>query len=232
MIKSLKKIKILFIEDEENLLNSLSFILEANGFDVTKAVSGEEAVEKIKDNIFDMILLDISLPGMDGFETAEKIKKIKGTENTYVVILTGSSLENHQIKALESFADDYILKPVKPAVLIAKIHSILRRVNKNQHDESALVFGNLVIEPESREIFVDGENIELTKTEFDILFLMADSPSKVFSRDKIISIIKGYDYYITERSVDFQIFGLRKKLKDEGRRVITVRGVGYKFTEN
>lgn len=231
MLTSLKKNRILFVEDEENLLNSLSFILEANGFDVTKSISGEDALDNIKENSYDMVLLDLFLPGIDGFETAEQIKKIKGTENTYIVILTGSHLEDNEVKALESFADDYILKPVKPALLIAKIHSILRRGSKVQHSDKILTFGDFVINPDSREIYINNENIELTKTEFDILFLMAESPSKVFSRDKIISVIKGYDYYITERSVDFQVFGLRKKLKHEGRRIVTVRGVGYKFAE-
>lgn len=221
--------KILFVEDEENLLNSISFILESEGFVVHRTRSGEEALHALEVTTPDLILLDITLPGIDGFEVAERLRKNKATEKVAIVMLTGRSVEEDVVRALETWADDYIVKPVRPRMLIARINAVLRRKTTRAPEADTLRFDTLSIDIAGREAAIEGKPVSLTRTEFDILFLLARDPNTVFSRAQVIGAIRGEDYFITERSIDFQIFGLRKKLGPYAERIETIRGIGYKF---
>jgi two-component system, OmpR family, alkaline phosphatase synthesis response regulator PhoP len=220
---------LLFVEDEKNLLNSLSYILEHEGFTVLKAASGEEALALAGKNRLDIVLLDISLPGINGFEVAERIRKMPAAGSPCIIMLTGSELEEDMIRALTSHADDYITKPVRPRVLLARIEAVSRRVKAQSGDKGPLCFNGLRIDPRGVEAVLDGVPLELTKTEFDILLLLAENQNRAYSRAQIISKIRGEDYCVTERSIDYQVFSLRKKLGSAGELIQTVHGVGYKF---
>jgi DNA-binding response OmpR family regulator len=220
---------LLFVEDEKNLLNSLSYILEHEGFTVLKAASGEEALALAAKNRLDVVLLDISLPGIDGFEVAERLRKISAAGSPCIIMLTGSELEEDMIRALTSHADDYITKPVRPKVLLARIEAVTRRVKARSREKESLCFDGLRIDPRGFEATLDGAPLELTKTEFGILLLLAENQNRAYSREQIISKIRGDDYCVTERSIDYQIFSLRKKLGIAAELIQTVHGVGYKF---
>lgn len=220
--------KILFIEDETNLLNSLSFILEQEGYKVFMAGTGEEGLKIADKNIPDLVLLDISLPGIDGFEVARKLKSAKKTENVPVVMLTGSDLEDDMVKALDNFAVDYITKPVRPRVLISRLKAVFRKMDLgSESDNTEIKSGKIVLDLNTREVTVAQKKIPFTKTEFELLKLFLEREEKVVSRSSIIKNIYGDDYSITDRAVDFQVYSIRKKLGDEGLRIESVRGIGY-----
>ena len=224
------KTKILFVEDEVSLQKSIAYILEKEGFSVTAVNTGEDAVKSaIKENP-DLILLDLMLPGIDGFEVCEILKRNPRTANIYIVMLTGKRMVEDITKGLGQFADDYITKPFEPAILIARIQAILRRKLKTGEKENRLIrFGELTIDTAGREVTAGGERLDLTRTEFDLLLLLARNPNIVFSRAKILDHIRQDDYELTERIVDYQVSGLRKKLTPAGQFIETVRGIGYKF---
>jgi two-component system, OmpR family, alkaline phosphatase synthesis response regulator PhoP len=221
--------KLLFVEDEKNLLNSLSYILEHEGFTVLKAASGEEALVLAGKHRLDIVLLDISLPGIDGFEVAERLRKMPSAGSPCIIMLTGSDLEEDMIRALTNHADDYITKPVRPRVLLARIAAVSRRVHTLSRETNPLCFNGLRIDPRGFEAVLDGRPLELTKTEFDILLLLAENRKRAYSRAQIISSIRGDDYNVTERSIDYQVFSLRKKLGAAADMIQTVHGVGYRF---
>lgn len=224
-----RKPRILFIEDEQNLLNSMAFILEREGFDVEKASSGEAGLKLVSEFQPDLILLDLNLPGMDGFEVAEQLASFCPRNCPAIIVITGRNEEKDMVSGLERFADDYIIKPVQPRVLIARIQSVLRRIEPD-HDGDTLCHAPIEINRDSFVVTVDGKPVRLTKSEFRILDLLMRSPEKVLSREQIINAVKGFDCYVTERIVDFQICRIRRKLGQYGSRIETVRGVGYKFT--
>ncbi len=220
--------KILFIEDETNLLNSLSFILEQEGYKVFMAGTGEEGLKIADKNIPDIVLLDISLPGIDGFEVAQKLKSTKKTENVPVVMLTGSDLEDDMVKALDNFAVDYITKPVRPRVLISRLKAVFRKMDLgSRSDNTAIKSGKIVLDLNTREVTLDKRKVPFTKTEFELLKLFLEREEKVVSRSSIIKNIYGDDYSITDRAVDFQVYSIRKKLGDDGARIESIRGIGY-----
>ncbi len=224
----MEKYSILFVEDEINLLNSLSYILEKENFTVIKSTSAENALKEIKQQTPDLILLDLSLPGMDGFEFAEILSK--RDESIPIIILTGRSDEEDVINGLEKYADEYLLKPVKPKIIIARIHSLLRRVNNKKIDFSS-ENPEFYINKNSREVFIESVPVELTKMEFEILNLFFYHKNHVFSRENIINYLHGGNYRTTNRAIDFQIYNLRKKLGKIGTKIQTVRGIGYKFKD-
>ncbi len=221
--------QILFVEDEPNLLNSLSYILESDGFVVKKALSAEEAVIILNNFVPDVVLLDVMLPGISGLELAAKIKKNPTLKHTFIIMQSGIEEEDDVISALENYADDYITKPVKPRMLIARINAVLRRAGKKTEVVENIEHGAFLIDVHSRKVFLDKTEIELTKSEFDILALLASQQNHVFSRNRIIGSLHGDDFFVTERSIDFLMFSLRKKLHSFGEKIETVRGVGYRF---
>ncbi len=220
----------MFVEDDVSLQKSISYILEKEGFDVICTKTGEEAIELAKEKIPDLILLDLVLPGIDGFSVCEILKKDIQTEKIFIIMLTGKGLVGEIVKGLELYADDYITKPFEPEILIARIHAVLRRKMKSlQREQSLLKFKDLAIDLKGYVVRVAGEKIELTKTEFDIIALLARTPNQVFTRARILDHVRDDNYPITERVVDYQVTGIRKKLGKVGEYIKTVRGVGYKF---
>ena len=224
------EIRILFVEDEINLQRSLAYILEKEGFAMTAVRTGEEAIESVRARRPDLLLLDLGLPGIDGYEVCRALRREQGTTGLPVIMLTGRGLPNDIVRGLKEYADDYIVKPCDPEVLIARIRAVLRRNGRApERTPEPLTFGTLSFDPLSREAWAAGRPVALTRTEFDILALLAGTPNRVFSRSQIIDRVRGDDYAITERTVDFQICRLRRKLGRDGGRIETVRGLGYKF---
>lgn len=224
------KVKILLVEDDVSLQKSLAFILEKEGFKVLSTQTGEEAVIITRKEKPDLILLDIILPGIDGYKVCQILKKNPQTANIFIILLTGKRKLEDIVLGLKEYADDYIIKPFEPQILIARIHALLRRKNKSENsDRNIMEFDGLMIKLDAYEVFVNGEKIDLTKTEFDILSLLAGKPNQVFTRSRILDYVREDNYSITERVVDYQITGIRKKLGKARKYIQTVRGVGYKF---
>jgi len=223
---------ILVVDDEEDLLELLRFNLSGEGFSVTCAATGEEALEKLKAGMPDLILLDLMLPGIDGLEVARRLKTHSVTKEVPIIMLTAKGEEGDIVKGLEMGADDYITKPFSRKVLAARIRAVLRRRQEKPKEEGGvLAVHDLVIHPGRREVLVKGRPVELTFTEFGILNFLARRPGWVFTRSQIVDAVRGDEYFVTDRSVDVQIVGLRKKLGTTANYIETVRGVGYRFKE-
>jgi two-component system phosphate regulon response regulator PhoB len=226
------KEKILVVDDEEDILELLRFNLSRDGCQVLCASSGEEALRLVRSEIPDLIVLDLMLPGIDGLEVTRRLKSDANTKPLPIVMLTAKGEEADIVTGLELGADDYVTKPFSPRILVARVRAVLRRKAKEApQDTSVIRIHDLVIDPGRREVLVNGEPVELTFTEFGILNYMARRPGWVFTRFQIVDAVKGEDYPVTDRSVDVQIVGLRKKLGPAGKYVETVRGVGYRFKE-
>jgi two-component system alkaline phosphatase synthesis response regulator PhoP len=226
------KQKILVVDDEEDILELLTFNLTKEGYDVSSASSGEEALSVARTGSPDLILLDLMLPGMDGLEVARRIKGEPSTKHIPIVMLTAKGEESDIVTGLELGADDYITKPFSRKVLVARLRAVLRRKEEQPPDEKSIFKRHdLVIHLGRHEILVSGKQVQLTMTEFGILSFLARRPGWVFTRSQIVDGVKGEDYFVTDRSVDVQIVGLRKKLGSASRWIETVRGVGYRFKE-
>jgi len=226
------KEKILVIDDEEDILELLKYNLSREGYQVFCAATGEDALRQVASGLPDLIILDLMLPGMDGLEVARTIKADPSTKDTPIVMLTAKGEEADIVTGLELGADDYITKPFSPRVLLARVRAVLRRrVRESTDDTSVLQIRELEIHPGRREVLVNGEPVQLTFTEFGILNFLARRPGWVFTRSQIVDAVRGDDYFVTDRSVDVQIVGLRKKLGPAGTDIETVRGVGYRFRD-
>jgi two-component system, OmpR family, alkaline phosphatase synthesis response regulator PhoP len=224
------KEKILVVDDEEDILELLKFKLSKEGYQVMCAASGEEALRCVRSETPDLIVLDLMLPGMDGIEVARELKNDFHTKNIPIVMLTAKGEEADIVTGLELGADDYITKPFSPRILTARVKAVLRRRVKRSQDKAEVIqIHNILIHPGRREALVDGNPVQLTFTEFGILHFLARRPGWVFTRSQIVDEVRGDDYYVTDRSVDVQIVGLRKKLGPAGDYIETVRGVGYRF---
>ncbi len=228
----MSKEKILVVDDEEDILELVRYNLFKNGYQVTCVTSGELAMQKLKEETPHMILLDLMLPGMDGLDVCRSLRSNPATVNIPIIMITAKGEDADIVTGLELGADDYLTKPFSPRVLLARIRAILRRNKQDELDESSVLkTHDIVVNPARHEVLVKGEQLMLTATEFGILHFLARRPGWVFSREQIISAVKGDDYPVTERSVDVQVVGLRKKLGDSGDLIETVRGVGYRFKE-
>ncbi|MBN1197233.1 MAG: response regulator transcription factor [Candidatus Aminicenantes bacterium] len=222
--------RVLLVEDDQTLMRSLAYILEQDGFTVRMSGSGEEALETAREFMPDLILLDVKLPGISGYDVSRILRQDYRTSGIFIVMLTGRTLTADIIRGLESFADDYITKPFDPQVLTARIRAVLRRKAKIDDPPPAVLKRGLVtVNLESHEVTVGIRPVPLTKTEFDMLVCLTRRPNIVLSRSQILSAIREDDYAITERIVDYQISGLRRKLREAGECIETIRGVGYKF---
>jgi DNA-binding response OmpR family regulator len=222
--------RILLVDDDASLQKSLAFILEKEGFKVLSAKTGEEAVILARKEKPDLILLEILLPGIDGYKVCQILKKDPLTADIFIVLLTGKKKLEDVVFGLREYADDYILKPFEPQILIARLRALLRRKNKSMNgDRPVLEFGGLAIDLDAHEVRIAGKPVSLTKTEFDILSLLAGSPNKVFTRSRILDHVREDKYSITERVVDYQMTGIRRKLGGARKYIHTVHGVGYKF---
>jgi len=224
--------RILLVDDEEDILNLVKYNLERDGYKVETVTTGEAAVRAARENVPDLILLDLMLPGMDGFDVCRILKNDKNVMKTQIVMLTAKGEDSDIVAGLELGADDYITKPFSPRVLIARVKAVLRRDSKVKEGKSPLIkVDEMEIDTVRHRVAVSGESIDLTATEFDILVYLARRPGWVFTRSQIINGVKGDDYPVTDRSVDVQILNLRKKLGDAGVNIETVRGVGYRFKD-
>lgn len=228
------KEQILIVEDEEDIQQLVSFNLIKSGFHVFCAESGEEGIRRLENEKIDCILLDLMLPGMNGIEFCRKVKNTPEYSSIPIIMLTAKGEEEDIVSGLEQGADDYIPKPFSPKVLIARLKAVLRRKGESGEpgeDAETIIIHELKVDSGRHEVQVDGEEVKLTMTEFSILALLAGRPGWVFSRQQIIDAVRGYDYMVTPRAIDVQIFGLRKKLKSAGKYIETVRGIGYRFIE-
>ena len=226
------KEKILVVDDEEDILELLRFNLSREGYQVSCAASGEEALSLVRSEIPGLIVLDLMLPGIDGLEVTRRLKNDPNTKNIPIVMLTAKGEEADIVTGLELGADDYITKPFSPRILVARVRAVLRRkVKEPSEDTSAFQIHNLLIHPGRHEVLVNGKPVQLTFTEFAILNYLARRPGWVFTRFQIVDAVRGEDYPVTDRSVDVQIVGLRRKLGPAGKYIETVRGVGYRFKE-
>ena len=223
------KKQILIIEDEPDIQELLSFNLDNNGYKVYTASNGEKGLEVARKEHPDLILLDLMLPGIHGLDVCRIIKSDQETSGISIIMLTALGQEEDIIKGLETGADDYVTKPFSLQVLEARIKSVLRRVPENVENTKTIKIQDIQIKPRTREVKINGVVPELTFTEFQILHLLASHPGWVFTRYQIIDKIRGDNYPVTDRSVDFQIVGLRKKMGGKGNLIQTVRGVGYRF---
>ncbi|MCG6893760.1 MAG: response regulator transcription factor [Desulfobacteraceae bacterium] len=224
--------QLLVVDDEEDILELVRYTLVREGYHVKCASSGEEALDRLRSEPVDLVVLDLMLPGIDGLEVARRLKQENGTRGIPVVMLTAKGEESDVVTGLELGADDYITKPFSPRILTARIRTVLRRHSRSQAAESnTLIFPDLQIYLHKHEVLVQGQPVSLTFTEFEVLTFLAKRPGWVFTRSQIVDAVRGDSYSVTDRSVDVQIVGLRKKLGPCGSYVETVRGVGYRFRE-
>ena len=224
--------KILIVEDEEDILELIRYNLHKDGYQVSTAMTGENGIEVARRVIPDLILLDIMLPGMDGLEVCKLLKHEPATMKIPIIMLTAKGEEADIVTGLELGADDYMTKPFSPKIVIARVRNILRRKNRDEMDDkSTIKHKDLVIHPGRHEVLVKGKMVDLTFTEFRVLQFLAKRPGWVYTRAQIVDAVRGEDYPVTDRSVDVQIVGLRRKLGSCGSYIDTVRGVGYRFKE-
>ena len=226
------KEKVLVVDDEEDILELVRYNLNKDGYKITCALTGEEALKKARSENYDLIILDLMLPGIDGLEVTRKLKDEPKTRDVPVVMLTAKGEESDVVAGLELGADDYVTKPFSPRILTARVRAVLRRKTSHALDDSTVIrIHGFEIDSGKRNVIVDGRPVELTYTEFQVLWNLARRPGWVFTRTQIVDAVRGDDYPVTDRSVDVQIVGLRKKLGNYGKYIETVRGVGYRFRE-
>lgn len=223
--------KICIIEDEKDIVRLLSYNLEKEGYDVASLGTGETAVEFILSEKPDLILLDIMIPSVDGFEVCKRLKANANTAHIPIIMITAKTEESNIVTGLELGADDYIAKPFSIVVLIARVRAALRRSVQTEPlpTEEVLSFGDISIYPQRHEVTLSGELIALSHTEFNLLCCLSSQPGRVFSRLQIIDFMKGENYFVTQRLVDVLLVSIRKKLGPAAAYIETVRGVGYKF---
>ena len=222
--------KILIIEDDTEIQEMLKYAFAQEGWNIVQAMTGEEGLEHLRKEGADCIILDIMLPGMDGFKVLKKIREDESFRTTPLIMCTARGEEADIVTGLELGADDYVVKPYSPRVLAARIRAGLRRKEaESSQAETILRHGNLSLDVEKHSCFLGETPLDLFATEFAILAHFMSHPDIVFSRQKLITAIRGPDYPVTDRSVDVQILGLRKKLGKAGDMIETIRGVGYRF---
>ncbi|MBU0679449.1 MAG: response regulator [Verrucomicrobia bacterium] len=223
---------ILIVEDDEDIRELIKFNLASEGFKIISSETGEAGLRAARDDLPDLIVLDLMLPGIDGLDVCRVLKNDPKTRHIAIVMVTAKGEETDVVAGLELGADDYVTKPFSPKVLIARVRTVLRRKSREEPDEMAPVTrGDLVIDPGRHQVLLRNKPLDLTATEFGVLHLLARKPGWVFTRQQIVDNVKGEDYAVTERSVDVQMVGLRKKLGRYADAIETVRGVGYRFKE-
>ena len=226
------KKNVFVVEDEEDILDLIRHHLTKEGFVVASATDGLDAVKAIMRKPPDLILLDLMLPGLDGLEVCRQLKNDPKTAGVPILMVTAKDEESDVVAGLELGADDYIVKPFRMKELVARVRTALRRQRPAQLDKEAPVrAGAIEIHPGRHEVKVDGEPVEMTVTELRILQVLASRPGWVLTRDQIVDAVRGADYAVTDRAVDFQIVGIRRKLGEHADCIETVRGVGYRFRE-
>ena len=222
--------RILVIEDDEDIQELIRFNLEKEAYKVSCRGTAEDGIKSLAVKIPDLILLDLMLPGMDGLTACRRIRSEENTRQVPLIMVSAKGSEADVVTGLELGADDYITKPFSPRVLLARVRATLRRAGEPGDDGGEIMRrGDIEIDNLHHEVRLAGKPVELTLTEFRVLEALARRPGVVFTRYQIVDAVKGEDYPVTDRSVDVQIVGLRKKLKKYGRHIETVRGMGYRL---
>lgn len=219
--------KILLIDDEQDILEILSYNLEKEGYIVYTADNGNEGIEKAKEILPDLILLDVMMPDKDGIETCQDLRKIKELQKTLIVFLSARSEEFSQLAGYQAGANDYVVKVIKPKVLISKINALLQLTNSVEEKSKVLEIGDLIIDKDNFRVSKSGQVFLLPKKEFDLLYLLASNTQKVFKREEILEKVWGNDVIVGERTIDVHIRRLREKLGDNS--IQTLKGIGYKL---
>ncbi len=221
---------ILIVDDEKDILEILRFNIEKEGYTVDLASNGLEALEKMKFRTPDLVLLDVMMPMMDGIETCQAIKENAHYNDVIICFLTARAEDYSQIAGLEAGGDDYISKPIKPKVLMSRIHALLRRKNRSIVVQLDTQTEGIIISRETHLVYVDGVGIQLPRKEFELLSLLASKPNNVFKRESILANVWGNNVIVGDRTIDVHIRKLREKIGEKY--IATIKGVGYKFVEN
>lgn len=221
--------KILIVDDEQDILELIEFNLLKDGYQVFMASNGLDAIVEAKKVRPDLVILDVMMPKMDGIEACRQLRALPEFKNTFILFLTARNEEYSEIAGFNAGADDYIAKPIKPRALVSRINAILRRNNQQegQADLKKLEIAGLVIDPEAFLVYRNGQKVVLAKKEFELLYLLASRPGKVFTREQILKSVWEESVIVTNRTIDVHVRKLREKLGDSY--VGTVKGVGYKF---
>jgi two-component system, OmpR family, alkaline phosphatase synthesis response regulator PhoP len=221
--------KILLVDDEADILEFVGYNLKKEGFLVTTASNGSEALEKARKHRPHLILLDVMMPGMDGIETCDTLRKDESFKDTLIAFLTARGEDYSQVAGFDAGADDYITKPIKPKVLVSRVKALLRRSSTSTEliEGNILTFGDLSIDHEKYQVNIKSKKIELPRKEFELLYLLCSKPGKVFSRDEILDRIWGNEVVVGGRTIDVHVRKIREKIGEKYIR--TVKGVGYKF---
>ncbi len=223
---------ILIVEDEEDVMALIRYNLAKEGFRCDAANTGQDALERAQAVLPDLVLLDLMLPVLDGLDVCKRLKSSPKTENIPIIMVTAKSDETDIVTGLELGADDYVTKPFSPKVLMARVRAVLRRKTGDMPAMSSVVkIHDIEVDPGRHRVLVEGKTVELTSSEFALLHFLSARPGWVFTRYQIVDAIHGSDYPVTDRSIDVQVVGLRKKLGAAGKYVETVRGIGYRFKE-
>ena len=222
-----KDIKILLVDDEPDILEIVGYNLSQEGYQISTAINGKEAVAKAKKVLPHLIIMDVMMPEMDGMEACENIRKIPELSNVIIAFLTARSEDYSQVAGFDAGADDYITKPIKPKLLVSKVKALLRRLKETEQNSETLNVGGIEINREEYKIVKEGVEIVLPRKEFELLYLLASKPGKVFKREEILDKVWGNDVIVGGRTIDVHIRKLREKIGDEFFK--TIKGVGYKF---
>ncbi|MBK6346779.1 MAG: response regulator transcription factor [Bacteroidales bacterium] len=219
--------KILLADDEPDVLEFLSYNLKKEGYQILKAKNGRDALNIARDELPQLVILDVMMPEMDGIETCREIKQYPELKNTIIIFLTARGEDYSQIAGFEAGADDYITKPIKPRILTSRVKALLRRYNPSDQSPETYHLPDMVIDREKYLIVKDGKNIVLPKKEFELLVLLTSKPNKVFSREEIFARVWGSDVIVGDRTIDVHVRKIREKIGIEN--IKTIKGVGYKY---
>ncbi len=222
-----KEIKILLVDDEADILEIVSYNLQQEGFQIFTAVNGKEAIAKAKKEIPHLIIMDVMMPEMDGMEACEAIRKIPELSNVIITFLTARNEDYSQVAGFDAGADDYIAKPIKPKLLVSKVKALLRRLKDEEVNSETINVGGIEINREEYKIIKDEIAIVLPRKEFELFYLLASKPGKVFKRDEILDKVWGSEVVVGGRTIDVHIRKLREKIGED--LFVTIKGVGYKF---
>ena len=221
-------IKILCVDDEPDILEILKYNLSNVGYDIYLANDGLSAIKKAKEIIPNLIIMDVMMPKMDGIQACENLRANEKFNDTIIMFLTARGEDFSHVAAYEAGADDYVTKPVKPKILISKVKGLLRRFKKVTDNDIAIIeLKDIIIDKEKYKVYISGNNLDLPRKEFELLYLLASKPDKVFKREKILENVWGGEVVVGDRTIDVHIRKLREKLGDNY--IKTVKGVGYKF---
>ncbi|HSD07219.1 response regulator transcription factor [Flavobacterium sp.] len=222
-----KNTKILLVDDEPDVLEIVGYNLAQEGYQIVTAVNGKDAIEKARKELPSLIIMDVMMPEMDGMEACENIRKIPELNNTIITFLTARNEDYSQVAGFDAGADDYITKPIKPKLLVSKVKALLRRLKEQDQNSETLNVGGIEINREEYKIIKDTFEIALPRKEFELFYLLASKPGKVFKREEILDKVWGNDVVVGGRTIDVHIRKLREKIGDDLFK--TIKGVGYKF---